>query len=452
MSNTDCMSTEDQEDVVSYERGQYKWKRNVEKHLIELIEHKKFDNKSIGIIGSWRDQEWIMSKMDELGLKLSYIADNNPNKQDVLKLGIRTCSVESLREIDNLFILVSGMYYAEISQQLKSMGFSEDDDFVVLALEKETQEERKINDKKNQIRYQEDIRKGFDICMKIKAEYGEKPIWLMHQISLGDIYLFSLLLPGIMGVKSVSDCNIVLVVARRTTAHLAKLMGYQNIEFVELEDMTFSLLPLTRLMGEEFNLHNAVFHGTDELFVRLINYTDINFLDSFKRGVFYLNQDVKITYPCFHGRSDVIEKIFYDNKLIPNKTILISPYATHFTPVISKQQWATLVKKLKDKGYTVCTNCVQEEEPIEGTKGIFIDLEDCCDFVEKAGGFIGVRSGLCDLICQTDCRKIVIYDANGNATVDFHGFVTMGIGNHITEVLNDTVHTDELISDIADMF
>ena len=73
-------------------------------------------------------------------------------------------------------------------------------------------------------------------------------------------------------------------------------------------------------------------------------------------------------------------------------------------------------------------------------------------FVEKAGGFIGVRSGLCDVICQADSKKVVIYDANGNATLEFHGFSTMGIGKRITEIVNDTIHTDEMINEIGRMF
>ena len=32
------------------------------------------------------------------------------------------------------------------------------------------------------------------------------------------------------------------------------------------------------------------------------------------------------------------------------------------------------------------------------------------DVMEYAGLFIGVRSGLCDIIAQADCKKIILYD------------------------------------------
>ncbi len=438
----------DAPDVISFDGDKYKWKRNVEEHLKELLAKGFFLNKKLALIGSWRDHEWLYETFGRYGLKLSYIADNNPNKQGVIKLGIETCSVVSLKEIENLAILVSGLYASEISQQLKNLGYQEDIDYVLLAYEKNSQE----RDIEKQNKFDTGIRKGFDICMGMKEKYGEKPIWLMHQISLGDLYLFSLLLPGVMGKASVSECDVVLVVARKTTAHFAEVLGYKQVELVPLEDMYFSLLPLVRLMGDELNLHNAVYHGTDEVFVRMINYTSIDFLDSFKKGVFYLDDDVELTYPSFPHRDEVVGKLFEENKLVPGKTILISPYATHFMPSITDGQWETLVDLLVQKGYTVCTNCAPGETPIKGTKGVFVLLEDCEYFVEKAGGFIGVRSGLCDVICQADSKKVVIYDANGNATLEFHGFSTMGIGKRITEIVNDTIHTDEMIKEIGRMF
>ncbi len=41
---------------------------------------------------------------------------------------------------------------------------------------------------------------------------------------------------------------------------------------------------------------------------------------------------------------------------------------------------------------------------------MFIELRDCVEFAETAGHYIGVRNGLCDVLCMADCRKIVIYE------------------------------------------
>ena len=435
-------------DADLFDADKYKWKHNVEEHLKNLVDNGFFLNKKIVLIGSWRDQEWLYETLEKYGLKLFYIADNNPNKQGVFKLGIETNSVTSLKELDSLAILVSGLYAPEIGRQLCDMGYIEGIDYVLLAHEENSHE----RDLEKQTRFEAKIRKGFDLFEGMKEKYGEKTIWLMHQKSLGDLYLFSLLLPKVMNKASVCECDIVLVVAKKSTAHLAEILGYRQIELVPYEDIYFSLLPLVKLMGEELNIHNAVIHGTDETFVKLIYYTSVNILDGIKKGVFHLENEVELTYPVFPKRENVIQKLFQENNLLPDHTILISPYASNFTPSITVRQWLNLVEKLAQKGYTVCTNCAPGEEPLEGTKGIFIPLEDCEYFIEKAGGFIGVRSGLCDLICQAKCKKVVIYDANGNANIEFHGFSSMGIGRDITEIVNDTIHTDEMMENIGRMF
>ena len=49
----------DAPDVISFDGDKYKWKRNVEEHLKELLEKGFFLNKKIALIGSWRDHEWV---------------------------------------------------------------------------------------------------------------------------------------------------------------------------------------------------------------------------------------------------------------------------------------------------------------------------------------------------------------------------------------------------------
>lgn len=434
-------------DIVFWDGGQSRWQRNAKRYLIGLKDRGIFQNKKIALIGSWGDQKWIYDTMEKLGLKLSFIADNNPSKQGIVKLGIKTNSVESLLDIEDLIILVSGAYFSEISTQLKSLGYVENKDFFVLALEKGDS----LYDDRNQKKFEADVMRGFELYSDIKKRHGDMPIWLMHQISLGDLYLFSLFLPAAMGVSDITECECVLVVARRATKHLAEILGYKNIELVLLEDMSCSLLPLTKIAGDCLNMHNTIFHGTDTLISRIINHSEINFIDTFTKGVFRFSKGVKPIYPHFPKRSERVHEIFQEYGLKFGKTILLSPYATHFTASISDKQWETLAEKLKKKGYSVCTNCAGDEKPVRGTQAPPIELEDCVEFVENAGYFIGVRSGLCDLICMAECSKIIIYEEGANADINFHGFANMGIGKGITELVNDTVHTDEMISEIVSM-
>ncbi len=134
--------------------------------------------------------------------------------------------------------------------------------------------------------------------------------------------------------------------------------------------------------------------------------------------------------------------------------MVLSPYAGHFTPSISEEHWKILVDGLREKGYTLCTNCGSpDEKPLDGTVAAFVDLKDCVEFVERAGAFIGVRSGLCDLICMTDCKKTVIYEKGAtNNSITFFGFTNMGLGKNITEFDNDRINTYSIMTDILNMY
>lgn len=428
--------------------------------LAELKLHGAFDGKKIATVGSWNDAGEIKQILNGLGLELTHIADNNTNKQNVSRLGIISQSVESLRDIPNLIILViNKISWKEIRFQLEELGFQEEKDFYILF---GGEEFRKISvqngvgkiAEKEWNEYRECVELGYLAYSNIARKYNGMPIWLMPQPSLGDLYIFSLFLPYTMGVHSINECECVLVVTKNSVKKLAEAIGFQHIELITIEDALKNWLVLMRLAGDKLNLHNAVFHGLNGVFYALVHYSDVSFKDSFTKYVFQFQKEVSPIYPQFPKRAEYVLGQFKQYKLIPGKTVLISPYTGHFMAQIGMDNWERLVFLLKGKGYTICTNCGSpDEEPLPGTEAPFIELCDVVEFVETAGYFIGVRSGFCDLICMADCQKVVIYETGAPAgSIDFFGFESMGIGKNITEVINDCIHTDEMVEHIAELF
>jgi hypothetical protein len=74
---------------------------------------------------------------------------------------------------------------------------------------------------------------------------------------------------------------------------------------------------------------------------------------------------------------------------------------------------AEIVNHCKQQGLIPVTNCAGTEKPVEGTKAIFFPLTQAIDFMDAAGYFLGVRSGLCDIISSSTCVKIIIYEKDG---------------------------------------
>lgn len=133
-----------------------------------------------------------------------------------------------------------------------------------------------------------------------------------------------------------------------------------------------------------------------------------------------------------------VTKLFKENKLEPGKTVLIAPYSTCLGK-LSEGFWRPIITELKKKGYAVCCNCNKNEKPLTGTIGLFIEFKYLLPFVERAGSFIGFRSGLCDVVSACDCNMAVIHpyesvqwkDGNGLAYV---GIQNMGLRENILEV------------------
>ena len=71
--------------------------------------------------------------------------------------------------------------------------------------------------------------------------------------------------------------------------------------------------------------------------------------------------------------------------------------------------WNYIVNYYKDKGYSCYTNVVGEEQPLPGTQPVSPAISEIRSVVERAGTFIGIRSGLCDILREAWCRKIALY-------------------------------------------
>jgi len=443
----------------SWPSGRSKYFDRVYKEIKQLKKKNIFANKRIAIVGVWTNMAEINEIIRRLDMTVSIIADNNPNKQGISMLGIISQSVESLvNENDVIILVVNNAHWHDIQHQLQNLGFIKNIDFFIISDDKKIELVYEKLKKTSQIIHTRiwknlcsSAKKGYINYIKFTQKYPKLPIWLMHQPSLGDLYIFALFLPAAMGETCISDCKCVLIVTKNSVKKLAEALGFKNIELISLDD-AYRWLQVIKLMGDALNIRNAVYHGLNNIFQSLMWNTQVTFCDSFTKYVFHFAEKAKPIYPLLPRRKEYVLAQFREYALEPGKTVVISPYAGHFIAQINEEHWAKLISTLKAKGFSVCTNCGNPKElPLPGTKAPFIELQDCVEFVETAGYFIGVRSGFCDLVCMANCKKIVIYETGTQAaSIDFFGFRNMGIGENIIELINDCIHVDDLIEEIID--
>jgi hypothetical protein len=130
----------------------------------------------------------------------------------------------------------------------------------------------------------------------------------------------------------------------------------------------------------------------------------INFHDLYRSGVFALSAHEHYTLSI-----PTSNKIYQNNgEIIPDRTVIIAPYAKSVSN-IPLSFWEETVRRKIREGFRVLTNTVGGEEPIAGTEAITIPITKMISATEQAGFFIGVRSGLCDVLITAKCNKTVIF-------------------------------------------
>ena len=86
------------------------------------------------------------------------------------------------------------------------------------------------------------------------------------------------------------------------------------------------------------------------------------------------------------------------------------------------------------------------------TKSVFVPYNQIIDFCNRAGLFIGIRSGLSDIISSSSCKKILIYPEYSNAWPDdvsiaYLGLQEMGLAQDVKEYAAGEMSWQEICDD-----
>ena len=142
----------------------------------------------------------------------------------------------------------------------------------------------------------------------------------------------------------------------------------------------------------------------------LQGFRGLNMMDFYLASGFCLSEDVTLKPPIFADGAEQIGGWFARYNLVPGKTVLLAPYSTGLEEYLPPASlWEGIVSLLRDSGYCVCTNCFGDEQPIKRTIAVSIPYSQTVPFLNAAGGFIGIRSGLCDIISTSTCKKVILH-------------------------------------------
>lgn len=279
------------------------------------------------------------------------------------------------------------------------------------------------------------ILRGRNIYNRLKSD-NDETILVYDYTGLGDVFIFCGLLKG--NEDKVFDGNFRLVVIGNACKRVAQMFNLTNVCALSEND-SIALMHFAKFSGGKYHILSIT------PFSRVM-YTEkisgsmagikINMLDMYKYVFFKLPADAKFYYPQIAAVDKDIAELFEQQNLRKGKTVILAPYAN---TVIGYPQtfWIELADRLTEEGYDVCTNCNGTEKEIIGTKRLEFKLEIAERVIDYAGYFIGLRSGFCDIICNSSARKVILYPIYYIFNSDLYEFCSlkkMGVGKNYIEI------------------
>ncbi len=308
-----------------------------------------------------------------------------------------------------------------------------------------------------------DILKGYTSYKSILLKYQNelvRNIYYMDYSGSGDTYLSCEYLSSIGEV----DNEDIFIAPSCLAAEIAKYYNFKHIEVIE-NSKAFSVRRMERFCQHRIFWRPLLYESEPLIYSGVMRhmqgYKGIDFMTLLKIG-YEINLDTPYTEKKWEQslalRDDSnVDQIFKENNLEKGNTVLIAPYAGRNQLCgVSFEFYCTIAKKLKKLGFVVCTNSSNSDDDIviPDTISIFLPHGQMIRFCEEAGFFIGIRSGLCDIISSAKMKKkIVIYPkqktAEGVANwIDFFSLINMGLCGDAIEYEYESENEHLLIKNV----
>jgi len=312
--------------------------------------------------------------------------------------------------------------------------------------------------KLNQV-FRENVLAGYYTYRELILEYGDDISLLgCAPLGTGDYYFCGMYLNAWLKKRNVT--NYAFLTKCGAQKAVTELFSVYEGHVIELDAMKLRRMRFFYgFMGPGGSNYSFLDHQITapmSITFPLMGYKNLTILDFYLHFGFGLAWDTPRELPKFEENPTKIGKWFSSNNFIPNKTIMLSPYSSSNQRYVPQMEfWEKLVEYFKRQGFCVCTNCAGKEKPVKGTVGVCVPYSELVPFLDKAGMFIGVRSGLCDIIATSTCKKVVIHTyRNGfwpdGRSISYTGLQNIELCNDVAEMEYKETEKDSLLQSVID--
>jgi len=424
-------------------------KKEIALFLDRLHLQKSLKDKQLFVFGANATGSIIINDLIDRELEVDGVLDNNPVMENRLFLEIKVAPPERALSpfIDHAVILIASRYYDEMKQQLEQLGYIENVHiYKVVDLNPNSDFNLSADTMNKYIHLAE---RGIEVYERLCQKHNTRLIVMSPVKPNGDIYMICSYLNSFIQ-EHYNGESYVLTVVGKSCELTAQLFNIEHIELLNKQDND-ALVTLANFYPDCIRVINP-YHNYQEIYHHLDGYKGLTFVDEIKHGLMGLSKHTVPQLPNTQISDERLEQLCLHYGIEQGKSVIIAPYANSI-PLIKDAFWEQLVDSLKLEGYKVFTNCgTAEEVPIKGSERIFYEFEEAVAISEYAGTLISYRSGFCEIIARSKCKKIIIYPDHMKGHSSLR--VLFGMEDEIYEqerlyqITNTYKYTNELLDEV----
>ncbi|MDR2572644.1 MAG: hypothetical protein LBD23_20450 [Oscillospiraceae bacterium] len=367
-------------------------------HVIDKhINNRSFNARAVFLFGHCNTTEEMADYLISRDIKPHAILDNNNAKQGLTYCKIPIISPKKIYNytIENSIVFIASRFFAEMSAQLRQLGYSGK---IVQVVDYNSFTEYSLTDDAIN-RRTERVQRGEEALRQIRAKYPAQHLIICPNNALGDVYWAMAFLPTYIKRQGINDVSV--VVTGNGCSQVAALFGIKNIIILDYNEMDEFVQAVIFINEDNCIIAHHDRPYTDNIILWLDKHF-LSFIDYYKYAVYGLEKNATFTAP------NNLEPFINHEQIPKGNAIILSPYSNSVVE-LPIAYWEELVIKYTKKGFYVYTNVANSEKPIDGTYPLEISITQIQSAVEYAGTFIGIRNGLCDVLYTARCRKIVVF-------------------------------------------
>lgn len=396
----------------------------------------RFEGRPVLIFGCTPYARDIREALREQGVPLTAMLDNNPQKAGGTCLGVPVYLPERYFEkySGDVLVILCSRYNREMAAQLEELGCGSESRMDIPVKESRRGEDDSLENLQAKFRQ---VEEGYRFYTELTANDPEGFwIFLCPYPGTGDIYMACMYLDAYLDREGIRDYAV--VVTAESCRKTARLFGIDDIRKVSQDELTGMLKAWEFLGTGKMRIKPLLYWGwRTKRCLYADEYPQITFNEMFLYDVFGLTSEVKRKRITVDRESGYAQELFEELCLKPHRTVIMAPYAGSFVSEMAMKVWEELAEIFQKHGWSVATNCNGDrEKPVPGTVAIWFPYKEAVQVLEYAGAFIALRSGLCDIISQARCKKVIIYESGFNAArYAFFSLNKMGLCTDAVELV-----------------